>query len=273
MRLWAWVTGRSRCLAAWLAFMPLVTMPAVADESGQRALPLDQIASGYAFQSTDTQALQDDDFANPGFLWLDRGAALWQSPAGKTQRACADCHGPNGDDLKGNAARYPAFDPVFNRVINLEQRINACRQRHQQAAPLAYESDELLALTAYVANLSKGRALDIAIDGPARPVFEAGKQAFFTRRGQLNLACHHCHNRNWGEMLRGDQISQGHGNGYPAYRFEWQSLGSLHRRLRACNLGVRAEPLDYGSPDYIALELYLAWRAGDLEIETPAVRR
>jgi sulfur-oxidizing protein SoxA len=35
---------------------------------------------------------------------------------------------------------------------------------------------------------------------------------------------------------------------------------------------MRAEPFGAGSPEYIALELYLAWRGNGLPIETPAVR-
>jgi sulfur-oxidizing protein SoxA len=50
-------------------------------------------------------------------------------------------------------------------------------------------------------------------------------------------------------------------DGRALYRLEWQSMGSLHRRLRACSLGVRTQVLDYGAPEYLALERYLAWRA------------
>ena len=103
--------------------------------------------------------------------------------------------------------------------------------------------------------------------------FKRGRAYFYTRRGQLNLSCSNCHNQNWGKQLRGDTISQGHGNGFPAYRFEWQNIGSLHRRFRDCDMGVRAEPLPYGSATYIALELYLAERSKGLTVETPAVRR
>ena len=38
-------------------------------------------------------------------------------------------------------------------------------------------------------------------------------------------------------------------------------------------LAVRAEPPPHGSDDHLALELYLAWRANGLAIETPAIRR
>lgn len=239
----------------------------------QRALPVERVRSGLSFQSAETQTLQDDDFANPGFLWVDRGRALWAEPDGAADLACAGCHAADDDAIRSAAARYPVYDPESGRLQNLEQRVNTCRVRHQQATPLGWESEPLLALTAYLANLARGLPLAPDIGGPARPFFEAGRDYFFTRVGQLNLACNHCHNSYYGKMLRGDRLSQGHGNGYPAYRFEWQTLGSLQRRLRACNLGVRAGPFVYGAPEYVNLELYLAWRAAGLRVETPAVRR
>ena len=73
--------------------------------------------------------------------------------------------------------------------------------------------------------------------------------------------CAQCHEDHWGKRLRAERISQGHANGFPIYRLEWQTLGSLHRRLRACFQGVRAEPFPSGTPEFVNLELYLAWRA------------
>jgi len=229
--------------------------------------------SGYHFQSPETQAMQDDDAANPGFLWVLEGEALWRMAAGPAGASCAGCHGDAAASMKGVAARYPAFDAAAGRVVNLEQRITRCRAERQQAPPLAYESRELLALTAYVASQSRRVPVQVAIDGPARPFFEAGRDFFSTRLGQLNLACRHCHEDHWGGQLRGDRLSQGYGNAYPIYRLEWQTLGSLQRRLRSCNIGVRAEPYPYGAQEYVNLELYLAWRAQGLPVETPGVRR
>ena len=111
------------------------------------------------------------------------------------------------------------------------------------------------------------------IDGPARAGFEAGRALYNSRVGQLNLSCAQCHEQNWGRRLRTETVSQGHGNGYPLYRLEWQTMGSLHRRLRSCFNSVRSVPPAHGSPEHLTLELYLAWRAKGLEIETPAVRR
>ncbi len=229
--------------------------------------------SGYHFQSRATQAMQDDDLANPGSLWVQEGEDLWRRAAGAAGTSCATCHRDAAASMRGVAARYPAFDAAAGRVLNLEQRINRCRADRQGAAPFPYESRELLALTAYVGFQSRGLPVQVEVGGPARPFFEAGRDLYTMRQGQLNLACTHCHEDNWGKQLRGDRLSQGHGNAYPIYRLEWQTLGSLQRRLRNCNIGVRAEPYPYGAQEYVNLELFLAWRAQGLPVETPGVRR
>lgn len=250
----------------------LIAIPACQDStqaSRQSALTAEEIQSGYAFLTADTQALQDDPFANPGLLWVDRGAELFQSSL-EGEASCASCH---EDGLRGIAATYPAIDGSSGELLNLEGRINQCRTRHQSLDALPYENDELLALTTYVANQSQGLPANVDITGPAAAAYQRGYDYFLTRRGQFNLSCQQCHTENWGKQLRGDTISQGHGNGFPAYRLEWQSLGSLQRRLRDCDTGVRAEPLPFGDPRYIDVELYLAARSQGLALESPAVRR
>ncbi|MEO1405465.1 MAG: sulfur oxidation c-type cytochrome SoxA [Pseudomonadota bacterium] len=241
----------------------------VPDPQAKTDLASADIRSGYHFLTPDTQRLQDDTFENPGYLWVDRGAALFETSQTDAP-SCGSCH---EDKLTGVAARYPAFDDVSGTLINLEGRINQCRETQQGLPSLPYESDDLLALTTYVANQSKGVPVSVEISERTQPFLEAGRTYFLTRRGQLNLSCQQCHTENWGKQLRGDMISQGHSNGFPAYRLEWQSVGSSHRRLRDCDTGVRAEPLPFGDPIYVAVELYLAARGEELEIESPAVRR
>ena len=53
------------------------------------------------------------------------------------------------------------------------------------------------------------------------------------REGQLNLACTNCHDDNFDKRLAGAPITQGQPTGYPLYRLEWQTLGSLERRCAA----------------------------------------
>jgi L-cysteine S-thiosulfotransferase len=254
----------ARSLAA-IAFV--VAIPAFAAE-----IPPADRRSDYELMGPQTRAMQDDDTANPGMLWVLDGEALWNRKDGAADRSCADCHGDARASMKGVAARYPAYSPAQNRPIDLEQRINLCRAERQQATPLPFESKALLALTAYVAMQSRGEAIAIAEDERTQPFIARGRALFERRQGQLNLSCAQCHDDNWGRKLAGAPVPQGHPTGYPLYRLEWQSLGSLQRRLRNCMIGMRAEPYAYGAPEYVDLELYLMWRARGLKLEAPAVR-
>jgi L-cysteine S-thiosulfotransferase len=228
--------------------------------------------SGYSFMAADTQAMQDDDTSNPGMLWVLDGEALWNKPIGAANKACADCHGDAKVSMKGVAARYPSYDKALSRPVDLEQRINLCRKQQQRAMALDYESHDLLALTAFIAHQSRGMPIAPAGDPQLAPFLAKGRELFTQRQGQLNLACANCHDDNWDKHLAGSAITQGQPTGYPMYRLEWQTLGSLQRRLRGCMTGIRAQAFSYGAPELVELELYLMSRAAGMPVETPAVR-
>jgi len=255
---------------AW--FLAAAALGFVASAACAAEIPLTERRSGYEFMSRETRAIQDDDATNPGMLWVLEGESLWRGPAGKSRRACESCHRAAQAAMTGVAARYPAWDPARGRLLNLEQRINVCRVERQGAAPFAYESRELLALTAYVARQSRGMPIVPAGADAAKAAREAGRADFFRRQGQLNLSCALCHDERWGRKLAGTPIPQAHPTGYPIYRLEWQGLGSLQRRLRNCLIGMRAEPYAYGAPESVELETYLMWRARGMKLESPGVR-
>lgn len=213
------------------------------------------------------RAQQDDPSRHPGWLWVDDGETLWR----RGDPSCQSCHGDIAS-MAGVAARYPAV-AQDGALLNLEGRIERCRTRHQAQPEFGYESEALLSLTTAVALRSRGLPMSVAVDGPAAAFFEQGRTLYETRQGQLNLACGQCHDDNAGRRLRGDVISNGLGTGFPAYRLEWNEVGSLHRRLRACQLGVRATQFELGAPEYTALELFLAHRARGLPVEAPGLRR
>jgi sulfur-oxidizing protein SoxA len=214
-------------------------------------IPLGERRSGYEFMSRETRAMQDDQLTGPAVLALLDGEALW------ARHGCGGCHA----SMKGVATRYPKV--VDGKLVNLEQQV-----RHQ-APQLAYESRELLALTAYVASQSRGLPIDVK---PESAALERGRAFFHRRQGQLDLACSQCHDEHWGKRLAGNAIPQAHPTGYPIYRLEWQSLGSLARRFRNCLTGMRAELYPPGAPELVELELYLLWRARGMKLETPGVR-
>src|SRR5205823_3016466 len=152
-----------------MRFGGAIAVALIAGSAFAAEIPPADRRSGYDFMKPDTRAMQDEDTANPGMLWVLDGEALWKRKLGAANKACADCH----DD-------------------------------------------------------------------------------------------------NWDKRLAGSAITQAHPTGYPLYRLEWQSLGSLQRRLRACITGIRAQAYDYGAPELVDLELYLMSRARGMPMEAPA---
>ena len=262
------ICGELSTIAALIATVSIISgWPAIAAD-----IPLSERKSGYQFLAPDTRAMQDDDTANPGMLWVLDGEALWNRKVGKANKSCADCHNDASTSMKGVAARYPAFNEAANRPIDLEQRINICRTDQQNATPLLFESNEMLALAGFVGRQSRGMPIAVSDDERTKPFIQAGRAMFGRRQGQLNLSCAQCHDDNWGAKLAGVSVPQGHPTGYPLYRLEWQAMGSLQRRLRNCLIGMRAQAYTFGAPEYVNLELFLMWRARGMAIETPAVR-
>ena len=231
----------------------------------------DKRRSGYDTMSARIQAMQRDDLQNPGMLWVADGEVLWKKIFG-ISFSCAHCHGDAKQTMKGVAAKYPDWDPIEKRPVSLSQRINLCRTRHQLVQPLPPESVELLGLEAYVAHQSRGMPLTPSTAKELIEPRERGRQQYEQRIGQLNLSCAQCHDERAGKSLAGSTIPEGHVNGYPTYRLEWQGLGSLQRRLRNCLSGVRAEPPPFNSIEMVELELYLAQRSAGMKVESPAVR-
>jgi sulfur-oxidizing protein SoxA len=237
-----------------------------------RASSLDTRRSGFEFMSRATQTLQRHDDQNPAMLWVRDGERLWREPMGPGGKSCSTCHGASPTVLRGVAARYPAWDEALARPISLNHRISLCRQRYQQTAPASPETDEQLSLEALIALQSRGVAIEPVRDPRLAAALEQGRAQFFSRIGQLALACHHCHDQNAGARLGGSPIPQAHPTAYPIYRLQWQAMGSLPRRLRGCFTGVRAEAPEPISEVMVALELFLRDRAAGMPHEGPGVR-
>lgn len=233
--------------------------------------PLDEIMSGWLFRSDETQKLEQDDFDNPGFLFVEQGQSLWSTVEGSEGKACESCHN-DVSSMAGVRAQMPKWSDTLHRPVTLEQQVNLCRTERMGAEEWKWESSEMLGMTALIGLQSRGMPVNVQTDGPMAEWVEKGKEFYYTRVGQLDLACAHCHESNYGNMIRADHLSQGQSNGFPLYRLKWQNLGSLHRRLKGCMSNVRAKPYKEGSDEFVALEAYLAYRGQGLAVETPAVR-
>jgi len=229
--------------------------------------------SGYTFLTPETQAMQGDEFENPGMVTVDKGEALFREHREHEEYSCASCHGDNGEKLDlEKLASYPRYDRNLGGLVTLQDQIGQCWETNLDRFPLMYDAAELVALETYVRNKAIGERINIQTEGPMEDLLQQGEVLYQTRFGQIGMACQHCHVQHQGQMLRGQRLTQGQANGFPEYRLAKGEITSLHKRMRQCFISFRAEPFDPGSDEFKLLELYLMSRGNGLKIETPAVR-
>ena len=232
---------------------------------------LSTIYSGWVFRSDETQALQMDDFENPGMIFVDDAIEAWNAVEGTEGNSCASCHG-DPESMAGVRAVYPKWNDAAEEVRTMAMQVNGCRTEQMGAEEWKYDGGDMLNMEALLASVSRGLPVDVAIDGPAQSMWEAGRDLYYTRTGQLDLSCANCHEDNYGNNIRADHLSQGQINGFPTYRLKNAKLNGVQSRFRGCIRDTRAETYAVGSEEFIALELYLASRGNGLSVEGPSVR-
>ncbi|MGB5560437.1 MAG: sulfur oxidation c-type cytochrome SoxA [Paracoccaceae bacterium] len=275
-------------MAATLIAIGVVSAPATADENANLVINgdipitvrapapdhmenVDEIFSGWVFRSDETQVMELDDFDNPGMLGVETASETWAEVEGTEGKSCASCHeGP--ESLVGVRAVYPKWNEAAGEVRTLEMQINDCRTNRMGAEEWKWSGSEMVDMTALLSYVSRGMPMNVAIDGPAQSTWEQGKEIYYTRYGQLELACANCHEDNYGNYIRADHLSQGQTNGFPAYRLKNTKLNGVQNRFKGCVRDTMAETFNEGSPEFIALELYVASRGNGLSVEGPSVR-
>lgn len=248
--------------------MTLVTRTAAPEHLSDA---LDEVLSGWHFRGTETRAMQADDFDNPGMIFVEKAEDTWNTVEGTEDKSCASCHGAS-EEMAGVRPVYPKYNEEAGEVRTLEMQINACRTERMGAEKWKYTGGDMVNMTALLASVSRGLPVNVAIDGPAQSTWEQGKELYYSRTGQLELSCANCHEQSYGMMIRADHLSQGQINGFPTYRLKNTKLNAVHARFKGCVRDTRAETYKPGSPEFIALELYVASRGNGLHVEGPSVR-
>lgn len=232
---------------------------------------LDEVLSGWLFRGTETRAMEMDDFDNPGMIFVEQAEEDWNTVEGSEGKACASCH-EGSDSMAGVRTVYPKWNEAAGELRTLEMQINDCRETQMGAETWGWNSGSMVNMTALISSVSRGLPMSVATDGPVAEAYEMGKELYYTRTGQLELSCANCHEDNYGNMIRADHLSQGQINGFPTYRLKNAKLNSIHARFKGCVRDTRAETYKEGSPEFIALELYVAARGNGLSVEGPSVR-
>lgn len=238
------------------------------------ALPViaEQPVSGYHYLTPEMKEMQDDEFANPGMTTVEAGKDVFSSK-GKNGKSCASCHGEEGSKLDvKRIATYPVYSKKLKKPVTLRGQILMCRNNRMGGPKLHYGSQQALQLETFVRRLAHGQTIAVDVSGPMAPYYEAGKKLFHTRWGQVDIACHQCHDYHAGQNFRGQKLTQGQSNGFPVYRFTEAQVVGLQKRITQCLVNLRAEPYPLGSKEYVNLEVYMSARSNGLKIETPGIR-
>ena len=203
---------------------------------------------------------------------IEAGEILFTTPF-KNGASYADCFENGGIGIKQN---YPYFDTDRSQVITLELALNECRQQHGEQ-PLSYGKGDIAYLSSYMAATSKDKLIHVTVpnEPAALAAYEEGKQFFYARRGQLNMACATCHVSSAGKRLRADILSPalGQTSHFPAYRFKWDDVGTIQRRYDGCNTQIRAKPFKLQSEQYRNLEYFHTHMSNGLPINGPGTRK
>lgn len=232
---------------------------------------MDTIYSGWHYREGETRDLQRDDFDNPGMVYVDRGLDLWNSEIGTGGESCAGCHeGP--ESMAGLRAVTPRVDEKTGTLMTLENYIDACVTQRMGLEAWGWTGNNMKDMLALISMQSRGMAVNVAIDGPAAPFWEKGKEIYYTRFGQLEMSCASCHEDNQGKYIRADHLSQGQINGFPVYRLKDAGILSAQQRFVGCVRDTRAETFKPNSEEFKALELFVASRGNGLSVEGVSVR-
>jgi sulfur-oxidizing protein SoxA len=227
--------------------------------------------SGWHFREVETRVMQADDFDNPGMLAAEAGMELWDTVDGSEGKSCASCH-DGIESTAGLRATLPKYNEAKGTLYTMEMYVNDCRTERMGAEAWKWNSSQMKAMSAAIAVQSRGLPMNVAVDGPAEEFWKKGEEIYYTRYGQLELSCANCHEDNYGNYIRADHLSQGQINAFPAYRLKDAALVSIHQRFKGCIRDTRAETYAEGSPEFIALELYVASRGNGLSVEGPSIR-
>ncbi len=202
---------------------------------------------------------------------IDRGKELFETPFvnGKTYGECF----PNGGI--GIRQNYPQFDAEAKEVVTLELAINRCRTANGEPE-LNYKSGGLVDISAYMAFTSRDKPFAIGVPNEdAYKAYLAGQKLFYSKHGQLNLACADCHMRASGQRLRADipGPALGQATGFPVYRSKWEGMGSLHYRYAGCMRDIRAKPFALQSEQFRNLEYFQTIMGNGLTVNGPSARK
>jgi sulfur-oxidizing protein SoxA len=236
--------------------------------------------------------MKEDPWSNPGYLDVDRGEALWRTPAGPKNASLERCDlGKGPGKVEGAFAELPKYFADAGRVMDLETRILWCMGELQGIGVADYVKHphpaggqpvkDLGAIATYVASKSAGEKFAPRLDNPKeKEAVALGETLFYRRSGPFDFACATCHAQSGLRIrLQGlpfladkKEARQVIGE-WPAYRVSTTQVMTMQHRLYDCYWQMRMPEVQLGSDASVALIAFLAKQAEGGEIAVPGLKR
>lgn len=271
----------------------LAGLAAMALTLGLTALGSAQDGGGTSEQEIERyRKMIDDPMANPGFLNVDRGEALWSEARGQKNVSLETCDlGEGPGTLEGVYAKLPRYFQDADQVMDLEQRLLWCMEKIQafdtkpiRAKPFSGPGrvSEMEDLVAFIANKSDGMKIEAPLANPKeKEVYKLGEALFFRRSAVMDFSCATCHGEK-GKRIRTTDLPQFDRPGptaqaamasWPTYRVSQSALRTMQHRLWDCYRQMRMPAPAYGSEAITAVTLYLNKNAEGGEFKVPSIKR
>lgn len=240
------------------------------------------------------RAMLADKDANPAYLVIDQGEALFKSKRGPKNVSLEKCDfGLGAGKLKGAYAQLPRYFKDTKRVQDLESRLVTCMVKLQgfdeaevkqklYADQRRNESNtELEAIAAYVAYQSNGMKIDPPLKHAAeKETLKVGEAYFWHRHGPMDFSCATCHAED-GKRIRLQGLSNAYNKNdiqatmstWPTYRVSHGVVRNMQHRMWDCHWQMRTPDIDYGSPATVALISFLTHQAKGATLDVPGIKR
>jgi sulfur-oxidizing protein SoxA len=185
------------------------------------------------------------------------------------------------DDLPAYLAGFPRYLEDFKQVVGIDQVLQALMYENGHK-PFALKSSNMFDMSAYAKSIANGEKINIDVNANKymKEAYALGKKTFEQKRGGRGLACISCHSSDIvGSVLRTQPLPDLGKDGaavaatWPAYRMTKSSLRTLQRRFQGCMKNALLKVIPIGSPEMVALEVYLTDEAKGREIAIPGLKR
>ncbi len=238
------------------------------------------------------RAMISDPMANPAFLNVDRGEALWGQARGSKAVSLQGCDlGEGPGTLEGAYAKLPRYFKDADRVQDLEQRLLWCMETVQgldtkDVVKRRFSGPGVVSdmedLVAFIANKSTGMKFAVSIAHPKeQEMFSVGEAMFYRRSAIMDFSCATCHGED-GKRIRlqglpnlskaGKPAQETMGS-WPTYRVSQSQMRTMQHRLWDCYRQMRMPIPDYASDGITALTLYLTKQAEGGALLVPSIKR